>query len=122
MGRAEYFLNNLANADYVIKKTFATDIRIAGSLSNVDFPYLTLSFGVHGKDSTLSEIINKTLADMPVHIISDLQSKWLSNEILELDSYIVRSTQREKAFILSNQVIKVSNMWECAHLRFVQEY
>ena len=33
MGKAEYFLNNLANAAFVIKKTFATDLRIAGTLS-----------------------------------------------------------------------------------------
>jgi len=48
-GEAEYFLNNHANSAFVLKKTFATDLRIAGTLSYADFPPLTLSFGIHSK-------------------------------------------------------------------------
>lgn len=81
MGRADYFLNNLANSLYVIQMTFATDLRIAGELSYEAFPPLSLSFAVSQKTPELPAIIAKALAAVPLEARLDLRKKWLGEEM-----------------------------------------
>ncbi len=120
MGRAEYFLNNLANSGYVLNKTFATDLRIAGTLSYVDFPPLTLSFGIHGKDSPLPGIINKALAAVPIHTLSELRGKWLPEEFTAMDPDRISLTPEEEAFIEAHPVIRVHNEQNWAPFNFYE--
>ena len=120
MGRAEYFLNNLANAGYVLNKTFATDLRIAGTLSYVNFPPLALSFGIHGKDSPLPGIINKALATVPIHTLSELRDKWLPKEFTVMDPDRISLTPEEEAFIEAHPVIRVHNEQNWAPFNFYE--
>ena len=108
MGRVEYFLNNLANAGYVLKKTFATDLRLAGILSYADFPPLNLSFGIHAKDSELPGIINKALAAFPIQTLSRLRDKWLDDDSALVRINRVKLTQDEQAFIDAHPVLQVA--------------
>ena len=108
MGRVEYFLNNLANAGYVLKKTFATDLRLAGILSYADFPPLNLSFGIHAKDSELPGIINKALAAVPIQTLSRLRDKWLDDDSALVRINRVKLTQDEQAFIDAHPVLQVA--------------
>ncbi len=118
MGRAEYFLNNLANAVYVLKKAFATDLRIAGTLSYDDFPPLTLSFGIHGENSPLPAIINKALAAVPVNTLSGLQDKWLAEEFMIMGPDRISLAPEEQAFIDAHPVIRVHNEQNWAPFNF----
>jgi len=118
MGPAEYFLNNLANAGYVLSKTFATDLRIAGTLSYVDFPPLALSFGVHGKDSPLPGLINKALATVPIHTLSMLRNKWLPLEFTVKRPDRISLTSEEQAFVEAHPVIRVHNEQSWAPFNF----
>ena len=118
MGRAEYFLNNLANAVYVLKKAFATDLRIAGTLSYADFPPLSLSFGIHGGDSPLPAIINKALAAVPIKTLSGLQDKWLAKEFMIMGPDRINLTPEEQAFIDAHPVIRVHNEQNWAPFNF----
>jgi len=118
MGRAEYFLNNLANAGYVLQKTFATDLRIAGTLSYIDFPPLTLSFGIHEKDSALPGIINKALATMPINTLFKLRDKWLADEFTAMDPDRISLTPEEEVFIEAHPVIRVHNERNWAPFNF----
>jgi ABC-type amino acid transport substrate-binding protein/CheY-like chemotaxis protein/two-component sensor histidine kinase len=120
MGRAKYFLNNLANAAYVIKKTFATDLRIAGTLSYGDFPPLTLSFGIYDKDSELPGIINKALAAVPIHTLSELRDKWLAEEFSAMDTVRINLTPEEQAFLETHPVIRVHNEQSWAPFNFYE--
>lgn len=107
MDKAEYFLNNMANSNYVLQKSFATDLRIAGTLSYEDFPPLTLSFGVHGKDSPLPGIIHKALAAIPISTLSQLRESWLANEINTKKTMQINLTPKEQAFIKEHPVILI---------------
>ncbi len=120
MGKAEYFLNNLANAGYVLKKTFATDLRIAGTLSYIDFPPLTLSFGTHGKDSLLPGIINKALAAVPIQTLSELQRKWLAEGFTVAGSSSIFLTSEEQNFIKAHPIIRVHNEQNWAPFNFFE--
>jgi len=120
MGTAEYFLNNLANAAYVIKKTFATDLRVAGTLPYADFPPLTLSFGVHGKDSELPGIINKALVAVPIHTLSELRDKWLAEEFSAMATVRINLTPEEQAFLEVHPVIRVHNEQNWAPFNFYE--
>lgn len=118
LGRAEYFLNNLANADYVLKKSFATDLRIAGTLSYVDFPPLALSFGIHGKDSPLPGIINKALATVPINTLAVLRNNWLPEGLTATNRNRISLTPDEQAFIKAHPVIRVHNEQNWAPFNF----
>jgi ABC-type amino acid transport substrate-binding protein/CheY-like chemotaxis protein len=120
MGTAEYFLNNLANAGYVLKKTFATDLRIAGTLSYGDFPPLTLSFGIHDKDSELPGIINKALSAVPIHTLSELRDRWLAEEFSAMDTVRISLTPEEQAFLEAHPVIRVHNEQNWAPFNFYE--
>jgi len=120
MGKAEYFLNNLANAAYVIKKTFATDLRIAGTLPYADFPPLTLSFGIHDKNSELPGIINKALAAVPIPTLSRLREKWLAEEFSAMDTVRINLTPEEQAFLETHPVIRVHNEQSWAPFNFYE--
>jgi ABC-type amino acid transport substrate-binding protein/CheY-like chemotaxis protein/nitrogen-specific signal transduction histidine kinase len=121
MGTAEYFLNNLANAGYVLKKTFATDLRIAGTLSYGDFPPLTLSFGIHDKDSELPGIVEKALAAVPINTLSELRDKWLADEFTAVDTGRISLTQEEEAFAKAHPVINVHNEQNWAPFNFYEK-
>ncbi len=108
MGRAEYFLNNRANAAYVLKKTFATDLRIAGTLPYADFPPLTLSFGIYGKDSELPGIINKALTAVPMKALTRLRDKWLAEEFTVMDPDRISLTTEEDDYLRENPVLQVA--------------
>jgi signal transduction histidine kinase/DNA-binding response OmpR family regulator/membrane-bound lytic murein transglycosylase MltF len=120
MGRATYFLNNLGNAVYVLKKTFATDLHIAGTLSYVDFPPLALCFGIYGKDSPLPGIINKTLAAVPPQTLSGLRDKWLAKEFTAMGPGRISLTPEEQAFIDAHPVIRVHNEQKWAPFNFFE--
>ena len=120
-GRAEFFLNNLANAGYVLNKKFATDLRVAGTLSYVDFPPLTLSFGVHGKDSPLPGIINKTLAAVPIHTLAELRNEWLPIEFTVKKTDKIALTPEEQAFVAAHPVIRVHNEQSWAPFNFYEK-
>lgn len=117
-GKAEYFLNNLANSNYVLKKTFSTDLRIAGVLSYVDFPPLALSFGIHEKNSPLPGIINKALASVPVGLLSELRDKWLPEEFMTVSEKKISLNPEELAFIEAHPVIRVHNEQNWAPFNF----
>jgi two-component sensor histidine kinase/ABC-type amino acid transport substrate-binding protein len=121
MGRAEYFLNNMANSSYVLKKTFATDLHIAGTLSYTDFPPLTLSFGVHGKDSPLPAIIHKALAAMPVSTLSQLQESWLLDEPTTKDTVGISLTPAEQTFLKEHPVINIGGPKAFPPFQFLSE-
>ncbi len=77
MGKADYFLNNLANSAYIIQKSFATDLRICGELPYDVFPPLSLCFAVSRKYSKLASIIQKSLVAIPIETRMRLRQKWL---------------------------------------------
>lgn len=77
MGRADYFLNNLANSSYVIQQFFATDLRISGELPYDDIPPLSLAFGVSRKYAELESIIDKSLMALPMETRIRLRKRWL---------------------------------------------
>ncbi|MGD9007118.1 MAG: transporter substrate-binding domain-containing protein [Desulfobacteraceae bacterium] len=77
IGRADYFLNNLANSSYIIQKSYATDLRVSGELPYDDFPPLSLSFAVSRKDAELETIIRKSLAAIPMETRIRLRKQWL---------------------------------------------
>ena len=120
MGRADYFLNNLANTVYVLKKTFATDLCIAGTLSYVDFPPVALSFGIYGKDSPLPGIINKAIAALPIHTLSRLRDKWLADEFTVMGPGGIQLTPEEQAFVDAHPVIRVHNEQNWAPFNFYE--
>lgn len=120
MGRALYFLNNHANAAFVLKKTFATDLGIAGTLSYSEFPPLTLSFGINRKDSELPGIINKALAAVPVSILTELQRKWLHDEFKTVNPGRISLTPKEEAFIEAHPIIRVHNEQNWAPFNFYE--
>jgi ABC-type amino acid transport substrate-binding protein/CheY-like chemotaxis protein len=119
-GRAEYFLNNRANAGYVLKKTFATDLRIAGTLSYVDFPPLTLAFGIHGGNSLLPGIFNKALAAVPMQTLSALREKWLPEEVAAKEPRRIDLSPDEEAFLKAHPVIRVHNEQNWAPFNFFE--
>jgi len=121
MGKAEYFLNNLANSTYVIKKTFATDLRIAGTLSYSDFPPLSLSFGIHGKDSELPGIIKKSLAAMPMDKLSVLREKWLAEDFTVIGQDRIDLSLEEEVFLEAHPVIRVHNEQNWAPFNFYEK-
>ncbi len=121
MGRAEYFLNNLSNSVYVLKKSFATDLSIAGTLSYAEFPPLALSFGIHSKDSALPEIINKSLAAIPIKTLSALRKKWLAEEFMIIHPEKINLTPEEQAFIEAHPVIRVHNEQNWAPFNFFEK-
>lgn len=77
-GKAEYFLNNRANAEHVIYKTFSTDLIIVGELSGLDFPPLTISYGIHEGTPALLSLINNGLDALPFKQIKEIKQRWLS--------------------------------------------
>lgn len=77
MGRADYFLNNLANSSYIIQKSFATDLRVSGELPYDDFPPLSLAFAVSRKYAELETIIRKSLMAIPMETRIRLRKRWL---------------------------------------------
>lgn len=77
MGRADYFLNNLANSSYIIQKSFATDLRVSGELPYDDFPPLSLSFAVSRKYAELETIVRKSLTAIPMETRIRLRKRWL---------------------------------------------
>jgi polar amino acid transport system substrate-binding protein len=77
MGRADYFLNNLANSSYIIQKNFATDLRVNGELPYEDIPPLSLSFGVSRKYTELETIVRKSLMAIPLETRIRLHKRWL---------------------------------------------
>lgn len=119
LGKAKYFLNNHANASYVLKKTFATDLRIAGTLSYVDFPPLTLPFGIHGKNSELPGIINKALASVPIKTPALLREKWLAENIKTTPDRITLNS-KEEAFLRDHPVIRIHNEPNWAPFNFYE--
>ncbi|MDH3997841.1 MAG: transporter substrate-binding domain-containing protein, partial [Desulfuromonadales bacterium] len=120
IGQAEYFLNNHANSTYVLQKTFATDLRIAGTLSYADFPPLILSFAVHTKNSELPGIIDKALAAVPINTLSRLREKWLSDEFKVVDPGRISLTPEEQAFLETHPVIRVHNEQNWAPFNFCE--
>ena len=111
MDKAEYFLNNLANAAYILEETFATDLQISGELTYTDFPPLSLSFAIHQKHPELPTIINKALAAVPLETRSRLRRKWLikaSSNVTPLNVEI-DLTPEERDFLADHPVVRVSN-------------
>ena len=82
-GRAEYYLNNRANAEYVIYKEFSPDLKIAGELPGKDFPPLTISFGVFKGKPELVSIINKGIENIHLETIKRLNRRWLGGGLTE---------------------------------------
>ncbi len=80
MGSADYFLNNLANSNYIIQKSFATDLRVSGELPYDDIPPLSLSFAVSRKYSELESIIRKSLMAIPMETRIRLRKQWLGED------------------------------------------
>ena len=108
-GEADYFLNNLANAAYVLQETFATDLRISGELPYDDFPPLQLSFGLNSDNPELAVIISKALAALPLETRARLQKKWLSEEQFSAQTgkYFLDFTDAERAYMREKKQIKI---------------
>jgi CheY-like chemotaxis protein len=77
MGRADYFLNNLANSSYIIQQSFATDLRVSGELPYENFPPLSLSFAASRKYADLETILRKSLVAIPMETRIRLRKRWL---------------------------------------------
>ncbi len=107
-GKAEYFLGNLANAGYVLRKTFATDLRIAGALPYTDFPPLTLSFAVNGDRPELVDILNKALAAIPLETLSRLRDKWLVKGLAPSTALNIDLTPEEQVFLSAHPTLRAA--------------
>jgi polar amino acid transport system substrate-binding protein len=123
MGTSLYFINDRANATYVLEKTFATDLRIGGELSYRDFPPLSLSFAVNQKDPMLPIIINKALGAVSFETQSRLRKKWLDKEHspAQADKYNLRLTIAEKSWLQKHPVIKLANRTDRPPFCFVED-
>lgn len=105
-GKARYFLNNRANADYMIHKGFATDLRIVGEMPYGSFPPLTLSFGINGRKPMLVSLVSKALAAVSYNELAAIRKRWIA------DPTAVRKialSDEERAFLQTHPVIRVSN-------------
>ncbi len=123
MGKAQYFLNNMANSTYILEKTFATDLRISGELSYADLPPLSLSFAVNQKHPELPIIIGKALSAVPFETRSRLRKKWLDKEPLPAQAgrYDLGLTAAEKAWLQKHPVIKLANDTDRPPFCFVKD-
>jgi len=83
MGYADYFLNNLANSNYILQNTYATDLRISGELPYTEFPPLSLAFAISQRESELYPIFKKALDAVPLETILRLRRKWFGEEGLQ---------------------------------------
>jgi len=106
-GKVDFYINNNANSQYIITKTFSDDLKILDTLPYDIFPPLNFVIGINGKKPELVSILNKALEQIPVKKIQNIQEKWLlkNNTIQDLTK-IIPLTQKEKEWLNKHKEIK----------------
>jgi PAS domain S-box-containing protein len=110
-GKAQYYINNKANSEYVLNKSFATDLKIVYELPYDNFPPLSISFAMNGQKKTLVSILNKALDQVPYKKIKDIRDKWIITNQQKTQEIIF--SEEERKWIESNPIIKIAitNYW-----------
>jgi len=116
-GRAKYYINNRANSEYILNKTFSTDLRVVYNLPYDKFPALSLSFAMNGEKDTLTSILKKGLKKIPYKKIQAIRDSWI---IDREDLIKVNLTEREQEWIQKNPVIKAHNETNWAPFNFYE--
>jgi len=106
--KAHYYINNRANSEYILSKSFSTDLKIVHELSYKDFPPLSISFAMNKQKKTLVSILNKALNQMPYKEVNKIKDKWILNS---KPTEKLKLTQKEQEWIKSNTVKVGVEQW-----------
>lgn len=82
-GKAEFYINNRANSEYILNKTFSTDLKIVYQLPYDSFPSLSLSFALNKNNEQLVSIFKKAHKEIPFYKIKSIKEKWLVKKVNE---------------------------------------
>ena len=96
-GKAQYYVNNKANTDYILNKSFSTDLSILFELPYNSFPPFSISFAMNGKKQTLVSILNKALEQMPYKKIKQIREKWIISSNQKTKKIVF--TKKEQEFL-----------------------
>lgn len=106
-GRADYYINNNANTQYILAKSFSNDLKIVGVLPYDTFPPLLFAIGLNGKKPELVSIINKALDNINLNDLKQIKDRW----IIDLDhenfnTINLSLTDEEKLWLEKHPIIK----------------
>lgn len=107
-GKAKYYINNRANSEYILHKTFSTDLDIIFELPYDSFPPLSISFAMNSEKQILVSILKKALDQIPYKKIKQIRDHWIINEVTEKQK--IRFTNEEKEWLSNNSMIRLAYM------------
>ena len=79
----DYYIDNAPHAGYSIKHQMISDLKIAGSIPEVELGYLNLGFFVRSDQSLITNIMNQALSKIPDQRFFELKTKWSVYQELE---------------------------------------
>ena len=119
-GKADYYVNNRANTEYILNKSFSTDLSILFELEYKDFPPFSISIAMNGKKKELVSIIEKALEQIPYKELRKIREKWIiSNEYEKKQK--LNLTKEERIWISNHPKIKVHNEKSWAPYNFYEK-
>lgn len=105
--KADYYINNRANSEFILNKSFSTDLKIVYELAYNTFPPFSISFAMNKKNKELVSILNKALEQIPYKKVKEIKEKWIVHTTKH--SSKVQLSNAELEFIKNNPKIKVHN-------------
>ncbi len=107
--KADYYINNRANTEFILNKSFLTDLHIVYELPYDKFPPLSISFAMNGQKKTMVSILNKALEQISFKTIKKIRDKWILQTDASTKKKIVFS-ESEKAWLLKNSSVRLAYM------------
>lgn len=121
-GKADYYINNNANSQYIIAKSFSTDIKVLDTLPFDIFPPLEFVIGLNGQKPHMVSILNKALEQVSAKKIQEIRNHWIleSHTVKDL-SQKISLTEKEHLFIKKHPKIKIHNEQAWAPFNFYEK-
>lgn len=108
-GWADAVISSKMTALYIARENYISNIKMAGPTDLNGLQTEDFRIGVLKVNSTLAEILSKTIDSIPQDTITKLEKSWLTNFFNHSDK-AVALTEKEKAFINSNPAVTVGLM------------
>lgn len=107
-GKAEYYINNRANTEFVLNKSFLTDLQIVYEFPYDSFPPLSISFGISKDKKVLVTILKKALDQIPYKKVKTIRDKWILQS--DITDKKIDFSKKEKKWLENNPLIKIALM------------